>query len=163
MPNTLPKTNTYKALKEKIQIARDKSVVTFKLQVGHNSLAEMEKMMKLNPISVKVLMDLESDESLEKKFHDLSSLKQNTDYNGLVATHCEKKSVVEAETARLKEKDENPAIDYTYARPTRSEDESVSQAIELARAKEMRLHICHQSSRKSLSMAKSASKTMPVS
>lgn len=163
MPNTLPKTNTYKALKEKMQIARDKSVVNFKLQVGHNSLEEMEKMMKLDPISVKVFMDLESDESLEKIFHDLSILKQTTDYNGLVATHCEKKSIVEAETARLQEKDENPAIDYTYARPTVSEDESVSQAIELARANDLRLHICHLSSKKSLSMAKSASKTMPVS
>ena len=163
MPNTLPKTNTYKALKEKMQIARNKSVVNFKLQIGHNSLEEMEKMMKLDPISVKVFMDLESDENLEKIFHDLSTLKQNTNYNGLVATHCEKKSVVEAETTRLKEKDENPAIDYTYARPTRSEDESVSQAIELARANDLRLHICHLSSRKSLSMAKTASKTMPVS
>ena len=32
MPNTIPKTNTYKALKEKIQIAKSKSVVNFELQ-----------------------------------------------------------------------------------------------------------------------------------
>ena len=163
MPNTLPKTNTYNALKEKIEIARKKSIVNFELQVGHNELDEMERMMELNPISVKVFMDLESDESLEKIFHDLSVLKKTTNYNGLVATHCEKKSIVEAETTRLKEKDENPAIDYTYARPSKSEDESVSQAIELARANDLRLHICHLSSRKSLSMVKSASKSMPVS
>ncbi|MDO5814427.1 MAG: dihydroorotase family protein [Methanobrevibacter sp.] len=163
MPNTLPKTNTYNALKEKIEIARKKSIVNFELQVGHNELDEMERMMELNPISVKVFMDLESDESLEKIFHDLSVLKETTNYNGLVATHCEKKSIVEAETTRLKEKDENPAIDYTYARPSESEDESVSQAIELARANDLRLHICHLSSRKSLSMVKSASKSMPVS
>ena len=163
MPNTLPKTNTYNALKEKIEIARKKSIVNFELQVGHNELDEMERMMELNPISVKVFMDLESDESLEKIFHALSVLKKTTNYNGLVATHCEKKSIVEAETTRLKEKDENPAIDYTYARPSESEDESVSQAIELARANDLRLHICHLSSRKALSMAKSASKSMPVS
>lgn len=163
MPNTLPKTNTYNALKEKIEIARKKSIVNFELQVGHNELDEMERMMELNPISVKVFMDLESDESLEKIFHDLSVLKKTTNYNGLVATHCEKKSIVEAETTRLKEKDENPAIDYTYARPSESEDASVSQAIELARANDLRLHICHLSSRKSLSMVKSASKSMPVS
>ena len=163
MPNTLPKTNTYNALKEKIEIATKKSIVNFELQVGHNELDEMERMMELNPISVKVFMDLESDESLEKIFHDLSVLKKTTNYNGLVATHCEKKSIVEAETTRLKEKDENPAIDYTYARPSESEDESVSQAIELARANDLRLHICHLSSRKSLSMVKSASKSMPVS
>ena len=163
MPNTLPKTNTYKALKEKIQIAKKKSVVNFKLQIGHNNLEEMKRMMELDPISVKVFMDLETDESLEKIFHDLSLLKQTTDYNGLVAVHCEKKSIVERETERLKQRGENPAIDYTYARPAESEDESVRQAIELAGANDLRLHICHLSSRKSLSMAKSASKSMPVS
>ena len=163
MPNTLPKTNTYRALEEKIKIAKSKSVVNFELQVGHSDLDEMKKMMKLNPISVKVFMDLESDESLEKIFHDLSILKEPTSYNGLVATHCEKKSIVESETERLKQNEENPAIDYTYARPTKSEDESVKQAIELARANDLRLHICHLSSSKSLSIAKSASKSMPIS
>jgi len=163
MPNTLPKTNTYKALKEKIKIADEKSVVNYKLQIGHNSLEEMKKMIELNPISVKVFMDLESDESLEKIFHDLSLLKQETTYNGLVAVHCEKRSIVERETQRLQKKDENPAIDYTYARPPQSEDESVKQAIELARANDLRLHICHLSSSKSLSIAKNASKSMPVS
>ena len=163
MPNTLPKTNTYKALKEKIEIAEKKSVVNFELQMGHNSLDEMKKMIELNPISVKVFMDLESDESLEKIFHDLSILKQETKYNGLVAVHCEKKSIVERETQKLQQKEENPAIDYTYARPTESEDESVKQAIELARANDLKLHICHLSSSKSLSMAKNASKSMPVS
>ena len=163
MPNTLPKTNTYRALEEKIKIAKSKSVVNFELQVGHSDLDEMKKMMKLNPISVKVFMDLESDESLEKIFHDLSILKETTSYNGLVATHCEKKSIVESETERLKQNEENPAIDYTYARPTKSEDESVKQAIELARANDLRLHICHLSSSKSLSIAKSASKSMPIS
>ncbi len=163
MPNTLPKTNTYRALEEKIKIAKSKSVVNFELQVGHSDLDEMKKMMKLNPISVKVFMDLESDESLEKIFHDLSILKETTSYNGLVATHCEKKSIVESETERLKQNEENPAIDYTYARPTKSEDESVKQAIELARANDLHLHICHLSSSKSLSIAKSASKSMPIS
>ena len=163
MPNTLPKTNTYRALEEKIKIAKSKSVVNFELQVGHSNLDEMKKMMKLNPISVKVFMDLESDESLEKIFHDLSILKETTSYNGLVATHCEKKSIVESETERLKQNEENPAIDYTYARPTKSEDESVKQAIELARVNDLRLHICHLSSSKSLSIAKSASKSMPIS
>lgn len=163
MPNTLPKTNTYSALKEKIRIAENKSVVNFELQVAPNSLEEMEKMMELNPISVKVFMDLESDESLEKIFQDLSELKKTTDYNGLVATHCEKKSIVEAESEKLKANEEKNAIDYTYGRPAQSEDESVKQAIELARTNDLRLHICHLSSRKSLDMAKTASKSMPVS
>ena len=70
---------------------------------------------------------------------------------------------MEAETNRLKQKEENTPIDYSYARPAISEDESVKQAIELAKENNLRLHICHLSSSKSLSLAKDASKTYPVS
>lgn len=162
MPNTIPKTNTYEALKEKIEIAKKKSVVNFELQAGPNNLEEMKKMIKLNPISFKIFMDLENDESLEEIFKNLSILKENTKYNGLVAVHCEKKSIVENETAKLKEKKENIPIDYTYARPTTSEDASVIQSIELAKKNDLKLHICHLSSAKSLHIAKNASKNMDV-
>ena len=163
MPNTLPKTNTYEALKEKIKIAKDKSVVNFELQAGHNTLEEMEKMVELNPISFKVFMDLESDESLEEIFSNLGKLHQTTKYNGLVAVHCEKQSIVSDETKKLQEKEENEAIDYSYARPASSEDESVKQAIQLAGDNDLKLHICHLSSRKSLDILKSASKNQPIS
>ena len=152
MPNTLPKTNTYKALKDKINIAKSKSSVNFYLQAGHNSLDEMTKMMELNPISFKVFMDLETDENLEEIFQKLGELKETTSYNGLVATHCEKKSIVEKESERLK--DSTDPIDYTYARPYTSEDESVKQTIELARKNNLQLHICHLSSKNALNIAR---------
>lgn len=152
MPNTLPKTNTYKALKDKINIAKSKSFVNFYLQAGHNSLDEMTKMMELNPISFKVFMDLETDENLEEIFQNLGKLKETTSYNGLVATHCEKKSIVEKESERLK--DSTDPIDYTYARPYTSEDESVKQTIKLARKNNLQLHICHLSSKNALNIAR---------
>ena len=152
MPNTLPKTNTYKALKDKINIAKSKSSVNFYLQAGHNSLDEMTKMMELNPISFKVFMDLETDENLEEIFQNLGKLKETTSYNGLVATHCEKKSIVQKESERLK--DSTDPIDYTYARPYTSEDESVKQTIELARKNNLQLHICHLSSKNALNIAR---------
>ena len=152
MPNTLPKTNTYKALKDKINIAKSKSSVNFYLQAGHNSLDEMTKMMELNPISFKVFMDLETDENLEEIFQNLGELKETTSYNGLVATHCEKKSIVEKESERLK--DSTDPIDYTYARPYTSEDESVKQTIKLARKNNLQLHICHLSSKNALNIAR---------
>ena len=163
MPNTIPKTDTYKALKEKMKIAEKKSLVNFRLQAGTNRLEEMEKMIELNPVSFKIFMDLESDENLEKIFSDLGELKEKTPYNGLVATHCEKKSIVESETSKLKQKSENEAIDYSYARPAESEDESVKQAIELAKKNNLRLHICHLSSSKSLDIVKNESKNMALS
>ena len=152
MPNTLPKTNTYKALKEKMDIASKKSCVNFYLQAGHNDLDEMCKMMELNPISFKVFMDLETDESLEEIFYNLGQLKENTEYNGLVATHCEKRSIVSEKTEELK--DSNDPIDYSYARPYTSEDESVKQTIELASKNNLRLHICHLSSKNALNIAR---------
>ena len=152
MPNTLPKTNTYKALKDKINIAKSKSSVNFYLQAGHNSLDEMTKMMELNPISFKVFMDLETDENLEEIFQKLGKLKETTSYNGLVATHCEKRSIVQKESERLK--DSTDPIDYTYARPYTSEDESVKQTIELARKNNLQLHICHLSSKNALNIAR---------
>ena len=152
MPNTLPKTNTYKALKEKMDIASKKSCVNFYLQAGHNDLDEMCKMMELNPISFKVFMDLETDESLEEIFYNLGQLKENTGYNGLVATHCEKRSIVSEKTEELK--DSNDPIDYSYARPYTSEDESVKQTIELASKNNLRLHICHLSSKNALNIAR---------
>ena len=85
MPNTLPKTNTCKALKEKIKIAKEKSVVNFELQAGHNTLEEMKKMVELKPIAFKIFMDLETDESLEEIFSNLGKLKNESEYNGLVA------------------------------------------------------------------------------
>ena len=152
MPNTLPKTNTYDALKEKMDIASKKSVVNFYLQAGHNCLEEMTKMMELNPISFKVFMDLETDESLEEIFKNLGKLKDNTSYNGLVATHCEKRSIVSEKTKELEDSDD--PIDYSYARPYTSEDESVKQTIELARKNNLRLHICHLSSKNALNIAR---------
>ena len=152
MPNTLTKTNTYKALKDKINIAKSKSSVNFYLQAGHNSLDEMTKMMELNPISFKVFMDLETNENLEEIFQKLGKLKETTSYNGLVATHCEKKSIVQKESERLK--DSTDPIDYTYARPYTSEDESVKQTIELARKNNLQLHICHLSSKNALNIAR---------
>jgi len=152
MPNTLPKTNTYKALKEKMDIASKKSCVNFYLQAGHNDLDEMCKMMELNPISFKIFMDLETDESLEEIFSNLGQLKENTSYNGLVATHCEKRNIVSERTEELK--DSNDPIDYSYARPYTSEDESVKQTIELASKNNLRLHICHLSSKNALNIAR---------
>ena len=162
MPNTFPVTNTYKALKEKIKLSKKSNINVF-FQIGPNDLSEMEKMMELNPVSVKIFMDLFSDEELEKIFYDLSHLKENTDYNGIVCVHCEKKSIVESKTHKLIEIGKNKAIDYSYARPVEAEDASVSQAIELARANNLHLHICHLSSSKSLSIAKDASKSMSIS
>ncbi|WP_407390638.1 dihydroorotase [Methanobrevibacter woesei] len=163
MPNTLPKTNTYKAFKEKLAIGKKKSIVNFELQAGVNSYDEMKKIQSLKPIAYKIFMDLESDEELEQIFKDLGKLKKETDYNGLVCTHCENQEIVNKSSEKLKEKENQNPIDYSYGRPSISEDVSVKQAIELSDENNLSLHICHLSSIKSLLQVQNARKFMDIS
>lgn len=161
MPNTLPKTDTAKEFKEKLKIANRKSVVNFKLQAGVNSYEEMEKIVELEPASFKIFMDLESDDELEKIFNDLGVLRSKTDYNGLVAVHAENQAIVRRETEKLQE--EEAPITYSYGRPDEAEDVSVRQAIDLAYRNNLRLHICHLSTIKSLNLVESAKNFTDVS
>lgn len=147
MPNTVPKTNTYKAFKDKLEMAISKSIVNFGLHAGYSTLDEMEKILELNPMSFKVFMDLETDESLDQIFKDISNLSKRS----IVTVHCEKRDVVLESTQKLS--DETEAIAYSYGRPAESEDKSVAQAIELSKKYGNDLHICHLSSRKAMDLA----------
>jgi dihydroorotase len=147
MPNTVPKTNTYNAFKEKQKIAESKSVVNFGLHAGYSTLDEMERILELNPMSFKVFMDLETDDDLDKIFSDISNLSKKT----IVTTHCEKRDIVLESTKNLEE--ETDAIAYSYGRPAESEDESVAQAIELSKKYGVDLHICHLSTKNAMDLA----------
>ena len=152
MPNTLPKTNTYKAFKDKLEMANSKSVVNFGLHSGHSSFEEMERILELNPMSFKVFMDLESDERLREIFKNISNL----DGKPILTVHAEKQSIVRENTERLSEDLElkDKPISYSYARSAESEIESISQAISLSKEFGNNLHICHLSTKKGMELAK---------
>ena len=147
MPNTVPKTNTYEAFKEKQKIAESKSIVNFGLHAGYSTLDEMEKILELNPMSFKVFMDLETDDDLEKIFEDISNLSKKP----IVTVHAEKRDIVLESTKKLAE--ESEAIAYSYGRPAESEDASVAQAIELSKKYGVDLHICHLSTKNAMKLA----------
>ena len=147
MPNTVPKTNTYEAFKEKQKIAESKSIVNFGLHAGYSTLDEMEKILELDPMSFKVFMDLETDEDLDKIFEDISNLSKKP----IVTVHAEKRDIVLESTKRLAE--ESEAIAYSYGRPAESEDASVAQAIELSKKYNVDLHICHLSTKNAMNLA----------
>ena len=147
MPNTVPKTNTYKAFKDKLKMAKDKSVVNFGLHAGYSTLEEMEKILELDPMSFKVFMDLETDDALDEIFKDISNLSKRS----IVTVHCEKREIVQESTNKLS--DETDAIAYSYGRPAESEDKSVAQAIELSKKYGNDLHICHLSTKNAMNLA----------
>ncbi len=152
MPNTVPKTNTYKAFKEKLEMAKSKSLINFGLHSGHSALEEMEKILELGPMSFKVFMDLESDESLDEIFKNISTLEGNP----ILTVHAEKQSIVRENTKKLSNDDElkDKAISYSYARSAESEIESISQAIQLSKKYGNNLHICHLSTKQGMELAK---------
>lgn len=152
MPNTVPKTNTYNAFKDKLEMANLKSIVNFGLHSGHSSFEEMEKILELNPMSFKVFMDLESDESLREIFKNISNLEGNP----ILTVHAEKQSIVRENTEKLSNDAElkDKPISYSYARSAESEIESISQAISLSKEFGNNLHICHLSTRRGMELAK---------
>ncbi|KZX11032.1 dihydroorotase [Methanobrevibacter curvatus] len=178
MPNTLPPTNTAKDFKEKEKIAKNKSVVNFKLHAGVNkksTVKEIEKIAKLNPASFKIFMDLEKDEILDKIFNNISIVKNNLltspelnkesnkelnkglNKKIIITSHCENKSIIEESTKKQKQVfciRGNTALDYSYARPSSSEIASVRYAIELAKKYSIDLHICHISVLNALKIVK---------
>lgn len=163
MPNTVPKTNTEKAFKEKIKIGESKTIIDFSLHSGFNDLEDMKKIAKLKPSSFKVFMDLEEDSELEIMFKNISILQDihlqesnksaMNKWKPMVTAHCENKLIISENTKNLEEDSclgRNRAIDYSYARPSEAEDVSVKQAIDLAKKYRIKLHICHLSSKQSL-------------
>ncbi len=158
MPNTVPPTNTYSTFKEKKKIAESKSIIDFGLHSGLNTLNEIKKIAKLNPASFKIFMDLFSDEELEEMFKNVSLLnKEKSNKNNrpkyILSLHCENKSIIEENTKRLKKlacTRGNTAIDYSYARPSEAEVNSIKYAVSLAEKYNTPLHICHLSTNEGL-------------
>jgi dihydroorotase len=156
MPNNKPPTNTSRAFKEKINIAKDKCNVDFGLHAGANDPKEIKKLAKLKPASFKIFMDLYDDEYLMNLFCEISKISEINSGNPIVSLHAEDKEIVERCTKKSKG-NLNP-ISYVNARPSHAEEVAVSKAISMANKYDLNIHICHASTEKSLNMIKIAKK-----
>lgn len=159
MPNTKPKTNTYKSYKNKEKIIKKKSIVNTLIHSGVNNFKEMEKISKLNPISFKIFMNEHEDNEIEKIFRDISNL----DTNPIISIHGEDKKIIDDFTKQMKEKNSDLPIDHAYARPSIAENISIKKAVALAKKYHLKLHICHLSSKKSLEIIKNNSSYVDIS
>lgn len=154
MPNTLPKTNTYTNFKNKLKIASNKSIVDYGLHAGTENIEEIPKINTLNPISYKIFMDLNTDAELDQIFKTIS---QTTDKP--ITLHPENKIIVEEETQKQKNQNNNEAINYADARPSQAEIESTKQAISLSQKYDNQIHLCHISTRETLRLVENINNT----
>ncbi len=152
MPNTKPPTNTRRTFKEKLNIARKKSIVDFALHAGVDDLEQISPVAELKPASFKIFMDQVDNSFLMESFHQISSLAQKLP----ITIHAEDENITHF-CSEL-EKDgisEYPKI-YTRARPPVSEVIAVSAAVALAGYYKQKVHICHVSTKKSLNIINQA-------
>ncbi|MDR2623764.1 MAG: dihydroorotase family protein [Methanobrevibacter sp.] len=149
MPNTDPKTDTYKSFKDKIKIGENKSLVDFGLHSGINGLDEIRKIVEFKPISFKMFMDLGLDHEIEENFKNLSILNKEMNDDYRLSLHCENKEIIEKNSALFRQK-EVSAIDYSHIRDTSSELSSINQGLRLSEKYGVPIHICHLSTKAGL-------------
>jgi dihydroorotase len=154
MPNTKPPTNTARAFKEKINIAKCRSIVDFGLHAGVDNPTELEELSKLKPASFKIFMDLFEDEYLMDIFCKISKIPEINGFKTIVSLHAEDKRIVNRCTKKSKE-NLNPII-YATARPPYAEEVALSKAILMAKKYDLKIHICHVTTKKSINQIEMA-------
>jgi dihydroorotase len=153
MPNTIPPTSTPSAFKEKLDIARKKSLVDYRLHAGVGEIADMKIVSKLGPASFKLFMDQLDDHYLNEVFQELKNIKEiNGTRTPLITLHCEDKDVIEKNTELQQKKQISKPEIYAEARPPEAETRAVLNALQLAGEYDLNIHVCHISTRKSLEL-----------
>jgi dihydroorotase len=156
MPNNMPPTNTVDAYMDKMRIAKKKSIVDFGFHAGVDNLDHITELAKLNPASFKIFMDLLDDDLLMNTFSEISDLPGNNGFNTIISLHAEDREIVNRYTQLKKSKKTlNPSV-YANARPPLAEEIAVAKAILMAKEFNLRIHICHASTKKSLNLIKRA-------
>ena len=157
MPNTIPPTITLRDLFDKKQLAK-KSVVNFGLYAGvsQKNLNDFKELAK-QAAAFKLYMgestgDLTVDDiSLQiKAFTNVAKTKK------VLSVHAENEKMNKYFYKNYK-KEVNP-VAYARSRPPESEVLAINDAIELAKQTNVKLHICHVSTKDGLKLIKRAKK-----
>lgn len=168
MPNTIPPTNTTKAFQDKLNIAKQKSIIDFGLHSGVENLKEAKKIARLKPASFKLFMDTIDGGFMQEAFKTISNIsvserekcdeseENNETLRPMITLHAENKDLVNHCTEQMKSKGENIPGNYAKARPAVAEEVAVAQALALAYHHNTKIHFCHVSTKKSLELISNA-------
>lgn len=155
MPNTNPQTTTQEALKQKFDIAAEKSYANYSFYLGatNDNLSEIIKTDPKNVCGIKVFMGastgnmlVDDDKTLEGIFSEAPCL---------IATHCEDEKTVKANLQKFRDQYGDDGILPKHHPLIRSEEacyKSSSKAVSLAAKYASKLHILHLSTEKELSL-----------
>ena len=148
MPNTNPQTTTLEALRDKQELAREKSLVNWAFFPGatNDNIEFLESMDASEIPGIKLFMGSSTGNMLVDKYGSLIKIFQSAAKNNLVVmAHCEDTEIINANMKKIKEQmGDDP--DVMFHPIIRSEDacmESSCLAASLARQTGAKLHIAH--------------------
>lgn len=154
MPNTKPPTVSQELLDQKLNIAKENSVVNYSFFVGAtNDNAEEILGLDFSKIGgIKVFMGSSTGNMLVNNPKTLETLFSNSPVP--IAVHCESESIIKAETERFKEiYGENPPFSiHEHIRSAKACIESTTLAVDLAKQTGARLHVTHVSTKSELKL-----------
>lgn len=148
--NSHPPTTTEAAFHLKDGIAKEKSVIDYRLWGGvvPDNLEELEKLAKCGVIGFKAFMSNSGIEDF-KSADDrtlLQAMKIIADLHSILAVHAESDTITEFLGKEINSDSEHPALAFSNARPIFSEIEAVQRIIAYAEATKCKVHIVHISS-----------------
>lgn len=154
MPNTKPQTLTQELLEAKYQRAAEVSIANYSFFMGASN-DNIEEVLKTNPKNVcgiKVFMGSSTGNMLVDDEAVLEGIFSKAPM--LVATHCEKEEVIRKnmEAALAKYGEDIPIWEHPNIRSREACYQSSSQAVELAKKYDTRLHILHISTADELNL-----------
>ena len=153
MPNTNPQTITVDAWKRKNEYAHDKSYANYAFYLGatNHNLAELKRANSNHLCGIKVFMGSSTGDMLVDDKKTLQAIFAEIDM--LIATHCEKESIISDNIEKYRKKFVDNDIPLKYHPLIRSAEacyQSSGQAIELADKYGSRLHVLHLSTAKEM-------------
>ena len=147
MPNTNPQTITIDAWEKKTEYAHGKSYANFSFYLGatNDNLAELKRATSKNLCGIKIFMGASTGNMLVDDKKALQSIFAEIDM--LIATHCEKESVIRKNIEKYKKEFEGdiPIKYHPLIRSAEACYQSSAEAIELADKYGSRLHVLHLS------------------
>lgn len=149
MPNTIPNALTQKLLEDKYQIASNTSLANYSFFMGtsNDNYEEVMRTDLKNVCGLKIFMGSSTGNMLVDNENTLSKIFSN--FEGLIATHCEDEATVLNNLELFKRKYTDRELPSNIHALIRNEEaclKSSSFAVELAKKNGTRLHILHISS-----------------
>ena len=166
MPNNEPVTMSQDSLRERMQAAASKILANVGFYSAYpRSTNEISQIAKEGAVAFKLFLtkqiggaDIDSDNSLEEAF------RQTRQSNVPVAVHAEDKASIERTEEELKRMKKNNVTAYLEAHSPAVEEKAANRIIQLAERTNVRIHICHVSSKLGLDAVTEGKKRgLPIS